>query len=696
MTTYPSSPFEQLAACLIATNRDKKLEDLLKKHINKENEASLRYYIALSRAKRGEPSEALKEVKLALENNFEHELSRNLAFRLLLHEACNLMREKNWKEISSVLSLALEVLPNDPDAQKEIARFKNALPIAHLKAGRRADAEKIWKEELKKDPTNKILIHSLALLYYWWAVKEEENQKENAAERDSADKFSIGEQSRKKFIVQDEKLSEKAAQKESGKTKKDTDRIGRLWISAISYMILMVNLEGFWQSWKKEREEMWGIDIKEKDIRDLRHSFLDEKLARLFHDYIDFYQQSKRPEDTLRLQEYLMQFLLEKKTARFWREALSLFELSKKDEDVKKFPVDDVLLFPGGYAFLKEFNVLSSAQELSKILHKIEPKNESIGKFRVCIRHEILGKMFIVLEEMRNPDQALQLWEILPEETKISIEGIYVHTLSLLQKGERLKEEGDILKALDDWFSAFKYLSDKNVITAAKESYFDKFFNKLKADLEETVINTCIRETKRLAKEKKTDHAIKILDKGLKVTKDKSLKDHIAALLCDRAIIRTNKKRYSEARKDLKKALSYVPGNKRAKQGLATTYNNEGVASKNVDTSISLLEKACQYDPGSKQVNENLAGMYNGKAVKMLNSLQSSYMYSSYSAKSECEGAMALLKKGIALISPGFNLGFGMDMFMGPLVDKMPEGTLKTMFKNLETAQKIHKQLREY
>ena len=142
MISY-SNRLEQLSACLVALSRSQEIEELSKKHTNSEDEGTLRYYLGLAYARQGKIDEALKELRIVLEKRADHELARNLACKLLIHEAGLKIKEKDWKGISSALTQALELAPDTPDAQKELLRFKNALPISYIKAGKREEWAKI-------------------------------------------------------------------------------------------------------------------------------------------------------------------------------------------------------------------------------------------------------------------------------------------------------------------------------------------------------------------------------------------------------------------------------------------------------------------------------------------------------------------------------------------------------------------------
>ena len=140
------TPVVQLAACLLSEKRYQDVENLVKKHLSSKEEVELRYYLALSHAMQGMLDEAIKEIKIILEKKPGYELAKNLAFKLFIQQAGLKIKEKDWRGLSSVLSQALELSPDTPESRKELARFRNILPLSYIKSSNRGEAAQIWEE----------------------------------------------------------------------------------------------------------------------------------------------------------------------------------------------------------------------------------------------------------------------------------------------------------------------------------------------------------------------------------------------------------------------------------------------------------------------------------------------------------------------------------------------------------------------
>lgn len=700
MTTYHHrlKPIHQLFACLIATDRHQEVEDLVKKHINGENEAEIGYYLSLAYAGQEKAEDALSEIKKVLEKKPDNESAKRLAFKILIHQARSRIKENDYKGLSSVLGDALEIAPNDPELDKEIAGFKGILPLSYLKAGSREDAARIWEEELKQNPQDHRVIHNLALLYYWWALDAE-----NCSEKDS----------------------------------KKTNKIDFLWKRAIAYWVMLMNTENFWKEWKKEREGLCSIKIKEEDIKKLKNKLIDDRFNKVFHDYVDQHKQNGRQKDSARHEDYLTTLMLEKKTASYYKEALNRVKKLgiKTDGAMKRWELiraiqekegnapcfatvkgeckdmdtcywgESCIIDPSlwnktiflsiacGPMIFKEMDVLSEVHKLIELSCKAGGVNEKLSKLMIYLSP--LGKALILIDDLKRPQRAIDKWDKLPQDVKDSVKGRYIYALARVESGKGFLQKGDIDKALNNWSDA--KLCVTKAIKTATDSSLDELLVPLKDKIDDLAVDVCEREAKRLEQKDKIDDAIKMLTIGLKIVDRKSLKEHLAVFYCNRGIKKLNDKKlndkkFSAARNDFETALSYDSNNKRAKQSIGTTYNNEGVAKSDTDKAIPLFEKAIKYDPDSDVTKQNLAGAYNGKAVSILNSLNE------YSSSYDCDEAIALLKKAAKLLNPSI----GQDIlnaieYAGDQIDSginnMDDSLYKTVLKNLAVAGNYRRQL---
>ena len=545
----------QSIACLMKKERYQEAESIIKRYIDKDNEGNLRYYSGLVYTHQKRIEDALNEFKAVLTQNPENDGVQTLAIKLLVHQAGRKIEEKDWDGACSDLSLALELKPNDLKIQQELIQFKNILPISYLKANRRKEAAEIWEEEQKKDPSNYRVTHSLALLYYWWAINEEK-------EID---------------------------------TKKDTAFLDSLWLKTIANLVMLKNGDDFWKGWKEERGRLCSkegdiLQIKDEDVDELRDK-LPERLEKEFYDYADRYRQKREAE---RYERYQTALALELKSASYYKKVVELI----KDR------VNDPIPPTCGVMLFKHLGILSDVNRLVDRASKIYSGNEKIEGLKLYLSP--LGPIHILIEKKKLKEAIREIGE-LPETIRSSKEGKNVHATAYLELGkETLTLSNDINEALNYWEKGLKYVADISI----------------KAQLNEAISKACIEQAKRLNNKENFDEAIAILKRGERLVTDRSnretLREHLAISYCDRGEKYLSKDNLSKAKKDLEKALEYNRNYRRAKDGLSTVYNNQGVnlLETNLDRGIEKLEKACKYNC-TDMVKKNLAGAYNAKAVEI-------------------------------------------------------------------------------
>lgn len=749
-------PIHQLLACLIATNRHGEVEEVMKRHGKGGIDGELQYYLGLTYAWQEKIDDALIEVNKVLEKSPDHESARRLGFKLLIHQARIRIKENDHNGLSLALGNAMAIAPDDPELHKELTGFKGILPLSHLRGGNRDEAVRLWEEELKQNPQDHRIVHNLAILYYWWAVNVEKNHKEAGSEDIQPVKASVAKPVRQKFVLEGKKLVE--AGKQTVVEDEKTKMIDRLWKKSIGYWVMLMNIEDFWQEWKKEREGLCSVKITEEDIKELKHKLMDERFDKQFHDYVDQYKQNGRDKESARHEDYLTTLLLEKKTASYYREAIEKIKglgikidgkikrweliraiqekegnspciATEKSKDCKdkgncywgEYCVIGPSLWnevvspalPCGPLMFKEMGILSEVYKLVELicktgdgneklltmLEKLNQKNysnansgainEKLGKLKIYLSP--LGKAYILIDEQKRPEQAIDEWERLPQDVRDSVEGRYVCALAITGRGERFYQEGKINDALNDWSMARTYIR-----SWAIELVNRSLLVPLQDKIDGLVVDACEKEAKLLKQKDKIEDAIKILTWGLEIVDRKSFREMLAVFYCDMGTKKLNDKNFSAARKHFEKALSFDPDNKRAKQSIGTAYNNEGVSTGDADSSIPLFEKAIQYDPDSDVIKQNLTGAYNGKAVIILNSL------TQYTKASRCDEAIDLLKKGIKLLNDSLDMS-KLESFasteewqFNDLVRDWSDDLYKTMIRNIWIAYRSRRNLRGY
>lgn len=711
------TPLNQLLACLIATNKNSEVEDLVKRHINGSNEHDLRYYLGLSYASQGKITEALNELRQSVGQTPGDSPLRKLAFKLYMNQAKVKARDNDFEGLSSMLTDAVGLGLDDPEREKEFNAFRNILPLSYLSAGERAEAARIWEEELRKNPASHHAVHNLALLYYWWALDVEEGLNNNQHGGIGGDN------------------KDEALNKGGGPGEDALRNIDILWEKSIAYWVMLLNTDSFWKEWKNEREKQCSLTIDEKDIRENVNKLIDERFNKLFNNYIDKYKKKGRDEDTLRHEGYVSKLILEKRTSSCYRDMIKyLSELGLKfDGTLKRWELirliqeeegntpcfgtvkgacktsddcywidscvkniaknnDNVLLsHPCGPLMIKEMAVSWELIKLAELCSKSIDNNNKLLKLLVYLSP--MGEYFVLIDDQHKPQKAIAGMEGLPEKIRDSVEYKFLYALALSQKSIDMLQGGSVSDSLRELAMAMKAVDDALKLHNNK---LKPLLEPIRAKVEKEVVSSCKKEARKLKDDDRFDDAVNILKKGLEIVDSKSLKQHIAVVYCDRGSQKLNKKQFSSARKDFKTALSYDSENKRANQSIGTTYNNEGVATSSSDKSIPLFEKALKYDPDSDVIKNNLAGAYNGKAVAILNSL------SQYSSSSTCDSAINLLKKGLELVNPKLkvanleNLAYTEEWNFNNMIKDWPDDMYKTMMRNIWVGYRSRRNLRGY
>jgi len=702
---------KQLSACKIATNNFQDAVELLKQDAYADH-GDFHYYLSLTYAGQGKSEEALQELMLVLKMDPSHNSAKHLAFRMLINQARKKIKEKDLNSLSSILGSAVEYAPDTPEAQKELSCFKNAIPISHIKNGKREEAARIWEEDLRKHPSNHNIIHNLALLFYWWALDEE-------------------------------------AKALDGTTNIDREKIDRLWTKSISYWVMLLSMPQFWASWKKQKEDIWNLSVNDEDLEKFRGEFLEERFIKVFHDYMDNYKQNGRNSDLSRHEEYLVEAMLEKESAQCWKDLLNAMYVwagkngIRLDAKIKRYELvrtiqkaegykscfgaairdcnkdtneciwsdscksdrnrELFLNIPAGYHSLKELRIFAEVGKLIELLHKEHPDNESIGRLRIYFHSSGLGKSLIILEKIKRPQLAIDVLNKLTSNSsyKKTLEYKYVYAFALMERGKLLMKDRAFSRALDDFSSAKEYVADAIKVTESSPCYRNSLIS-LKTEIDAAVITDCEKEANRLRQSDKIDDAMVVLQRGMKIVAypdNKPLREHLAIFYCDRGEKKLADKKFADARNDFEQALKNNEDYKRAKTLIGRSYNNEGVSKSNNDESIPLFEKALQYDPDNDITKENLAGAYNGKAVALLNSV--SQYDTKYSNTKKCEEAEKLLRKTLKILNPSLETKtIDMVFFAGDMIDVLikdiQESFYKTVIKNLAIAGSYLKALRGY
>ena len=554
-------PIQQIVACMIKDGEYKEAKAIIEQyiHANPDKETYLRYYLGLIYTHQERAEEAFEEIKKVLDNKPDDIKTKELAVELLIYQGECRSQEEDWMGVSSSLSAAMEISPDDHQSKKKFMYLKNILPISYLNTGKRKDAAEFWENEQKTNLIDHSITHHLFLLYYWWAMDTE-----------------------KKYCLND-----------NNDTNIDIKFLDSLWEKIIANWAMLINIEEFWEKWKQEREKACSIQIHDENIQELRTS-LSSQLKKEFHDYADHYKENQKEADHSRHERYQIDFILELESASYCKE---LLERSGHDKQ---------LISACGPLMIKQLDRLSDLEQLLKKESIKESSNEKIEKMKILFSE--LGRILILIDQKKT-EQALSEINKLPRKLQSSTEGKKLQAIAYLECGKQTMEQnGDLDSALDYWKKGMKFASDRTIKQQLNEIISSTFEDQASRLANPDNHDEAIKILKR---------GMKIINDS---SLEKPLKDLLAINYCDRGIMRINEDDDDKGGKqDMEKALNYNPEHTKSKDQLAIIYANEGVKYHNkdkVDDAIASFEKALEYNPHNHTIEKALAIGYNDKGVE--------------------------------------------------------------------------------
>ncbi len=618
--------FQQLAMCLLASDRGRDLEELAGQSGQQKFSP---YYLALKLALEGRVDEALTHLRPVMTNGGQPEAA-SLAVRLLLHQANHYLRRQDYEALSQALDEALRLMPNDAQAVREFQQFQETLPFCYLRLGKRFEVEKLWHQELWR--LGPAAIHKLALLHYWSARHGE------------------------KMLIAGKPVVVK--------------NLDALWHKTIAYWVSWLNTETYWSEWSKTRAAIYGSEVSPADLKEIRQKLMEDRLPGIFRHYQDEHLKAGREEDARRHRGYLTKLRLERRTNSAWRKFLAkedylsrtlgievgggvpliaLIKALQRQENQEdcfgSAPKDRCLPCPwedlcrlgnlgeepvisisdfGGPILAADTDLVPMVSRILKLQKDRYPEEEE-GE-RLDIYLSPLGLAAILLEE-KNPEAAFRELEGLEASMRQTPKGRRLRAAILVDRGRRRFESKGIDAAISDWEQAHQIIKDLHNLS--RSPAFRTLLNSLIKELASQVVKGCLREGNALREKEHYDKAVALLQKGLALADDEHLRFLLADIYCDQGMGSTKDKKYSQARQYFEKALAVKPNYTRAKEGMSTSYNNEAVdilnAKDNPDEAIRLLEIALKHDPNNHGAKRNMAGAYHAKAAKKMKDLDYAY-----------------------------------------------------------------------
>ena len=529
--------------------------------------------------------------------------------------------------------------------EKDLNGFQGILPLCFLRLGKRQKAEELWRRELWQSWQDSL--HKLAMLSYH-------------AARDSEERL-IGQG------TGDPELMD-------------------LWAKTIAFWIAYVNLDEFWQVWAQRRAACYGADIASEDLADLRKHLVEEHLQGLLHRFLDEHQQAGHGAEADRLRSSLTNLRLERRAANLWKKLIpNLAGLNERlNLDLGKPVALGNLVSasrrargkywlrrrcaqegcprctwetlcnsadPGPGALLQISSLggpLLSAQvgltgvtrQILPLYQELHPEDDAAETLATYFSP--VGIALTWLEE-QNPEQAL-LERRAPRRDPQSPQARYTLAAVLLARGSRLLGTDGIDAALTDWQRAHRLLGELH--HQANRAAFRSRLQRLSDEISQTVGEGCLKEVRALKGPGKTGggHSPGHPGVGNIPVAGPQRPAGGSQLRSGRQVPAREKLRPSP--NFFQKALALNANFHRAKEGISTAYNNEGVNeidAGRLDKAITLMERALDYNPSNHVAKKNLAGVYHEKAVKKFK--EHEYAHNNAAKRNIFMAAQELLKK---------------------------------------------------
>ncbi|MCI4624425.1 MAG: hypothetical protein L3V56_00520 [Candidatus Magnetoovum sp. WYHC-5] len=448
----------QISSCLVLTDELGRLRDLIEIQIIKEYEMLVRYYISLGHAIEKRVDEAIVEIKLVLEVDWENIFARRLAFKLYMYKAKESILEDNLSAADEYMRLAREVSLNEEEHQEALAEVKTEKLSVYLKAGKRDEISARWKRMYQQNPLDAMTLHDLAILYFWWAM--------NAA-----------------------KLNEE------------------YWQHAIGFWVTIESMDAFWVDWRQIRQKVYAYKIAEKDVRKVRYDLVNRYIKDYLIDNMNTYARKDDKELKGKYEELALTVCFERVSAACYKEVMaflkglqigtdvgvgidSLMKLIKRGELRKAVKVIDesteeasMLYYgiPYGVTMLKLINLFTKVKTIIELLSKVE-ENTSVGKMKLYLSD--FGRYMALVECTKSQLYVLTILDAVANEQKGTWEYKIIMAHLFLRKG-LTEVTFEPATAHVSWNEAIRFANE--ALQVIKEPAVTSFINATIKEIEENL-----------------------------------------------------------------------------------------------------------------------------------------------------------------------------------------------------------------
>jgi hypothetical protein len=302
-----------------------------------------------------------------------------------------------------------------------VAALGNYAAVIRLKANQRAEAALVWEEAQQRTPRDPSLMHSLALLHYWTACSLEEARK--GPEADPA------------------------------------------WDGAIRNWVALTCHEQFWAAWKPERERVYGQEVPEEALSELKTTVLDN-LGRTLTRYEQNAREAGRTQEADRLSMVAARLVAEHRSGEALAKVTSALRAAGRE--VEAAPLGGPPLggppVVGGVMMLRQTNGFPAATAILEQAKKTVREEEDVEALSWSLSPWVLPWSMVrdgqCAQALALLEPALQAGQGGPAPNALD-DGHDLAAEAHLEQGNRLAGSGDIMPAIQSWRSALGHVRRK-------------------------------------------------------------------------------------------------------------------------------------------------------------------------------------------------------------------------------------------
>lgn len=397
----------------------------------------------------------------------------------------------------------LDLFLYDPDAVEDLSPSP-AEDVSALHAGNRAATATSWERTLKQSFPDYSLIHSLAVLWYWWTLNEEDKLHQLILAT-GGKVTSFESPSLKRELLRQVRRAEGAdCNPDSRHDCAHTDcpwkehcsssapPIEKMWTKVVAYWAAVLSSPEFLDG---------GRGLSDAD-RDTLRKEIDSRVKGLLHDLSQRYQGNGGAQLSEMYQKLELQWTTELKTAR---------DISDSGMRTSSGKIHC------GTMLLRQLGLLDSTKrQLDDLLAK-NPTNERLASIRRALSSH---SSIAMLLDAKQYEAVIQAVSALPDNERRAREVIEMMASALFGLGRQQISLGRPLDALRNWAQAIKHCQGSET----------------ERKIRDEAVSLCRTKGASNAQGAQRDEIIELLEQGLKIVNDETVRMQLAELIAQKGI----------------------------------------------------------------------------------------------------------------------------------------------------------------